>query len=461
MMATKTKKKQIRSEIIDLSLPAVGEMFLQLALTNVDTIMLGRIGSDALAASGLSRQLIGIIAVVLFAVGAGTTALVARYYGGDNYKSASRVANQSLALGMIFSIVVIIFGNLFAGELLELLGAEPEVVKVGIPYMRILTLSVFTKSLMIAGNSILRSCGDTKSPMIATGVINVVNIILNGLLIFGLWIFPRLELVGAGVATVSASAIGAVIVMIILAKNEFGIDISLKGIFTFDLEPVKEIFRIGFPSAMERIGYQGGHVLIVRVIAMLGTVAVATRQVAMTMESFSVMPSFGLSIAATTIVGQKLGSDKKEDARLGAKLANKIGVIATTIVGIIFFVAAEPLARVYTNDPELIAASVVCLRIIAFAEPAKAINMILGGSFRGAGDTKFPMYLTFVGVWIICLPLTYLLGITLDFGLVGIWLAFVADEWLRAIVCIIRFKSDKWMEVEIEELEEEPAEAVN
>jgi putative MATE family efflux protein len=286
--------------------------------------------------------------------------------------------------------------------------------------------------------------------MLATAVMNVINVILNYLLIFGIAFFPKLGIMGAGIATFIARLSGVVIILGVIVIKDFGVKLNLKDIFTIDKVTLKKIFKIGVPSGLEQLAFKGGQLIIVRVIAILGTVAVATRQISLAIETFSTLPSYGLSIAATTLVGQKLGAKSMEEAERGSFIANRFGVLATAVMGLVFYFFSETLAGFYTDDPKLIQEAAFGLRILALAQPAKALNMILCGSFRGAGDTKFPMYLTFIGVWGLALPLTYLLGVQFSLGLAGIWWAMVADEWFRAIACMIRFKSDKWKIVEID-----------
>ncbi|AGB42006.1 putative efflux protein, MATE family [Halobacteroides halobius DSM 5150] len=445
-------QSELKKEIINLSVPAIGEMFLQLALINADTIMLGRLGGVALAAAGLSKQLAGINTIILFAIATGTTALVARYVGAKDYSLASKVVNQSILIGLLLGGLIFGVGFFLASVSLKLLGAKPEVLNLGVDYLKIILSSVIPAALMIIGNSVLRAGGDTKSPMIVTGVINIINIVGNYLLIFGIGVLPKLGLIGAGVATLVARSVGVGIVIWRLVNNQFGIELNYKQILKFDFKVLKQILRIGIPSAFERFAFKGGQLVIMRVIAILGTVAVATRQIALSIETFSILPSYGLSIATTTLVGQKLGAKRDDEAKEGSLLANKFGILATLVLGGLFFLFPKQLARIYTSDPKLIPKAALCLQILALAQPAKALNMILGGTFRGAGDTKFPMYLTFIGVWGLSLPLTYLLGVKLSLGLVGIWLAMVVDEWFRALVCIYRFNTNKWNRVELNQL---------
>ena len=446
------QSSELREEIFRLSLPAVGEMMLHLLLINADTLMIGQLSasSAALAAVGLSKQISGITTILLFAIATGTIALVSRYIGAKDYKSATKVANQSLLIGFVLSTAILIIGITFAEQFLQLLGAEPEVLAVGTGYLKLIFASLLPSGLMIIGGNIVRGCGDTKFPMIATAIMNIINIFLNWLLIFGIAFFPKLGILGAGIATLFARLMGVIIILAVIKIKDLGVKLNLKHIFSFDKITLNKIFKIGIPSGLERLAFKGGQLVVVRVIAILGTVAVATRQISLAMETFSTLPSYGLSIAATTLVGQKLGADDDSEAQEGSLLASKFGVLATIIMGLIFYFFAERLAGFYTDDPQLIQEAAFSLRILALAQPAKALNMILGGSFRGAGDTKFPMYLTFIGVWLLALPLTYFLGVYFSFGLAGVWWAMVADEWFRAIVCIFRFQSGKWKQINIE-----------
>ena len=430
--------------IFFLAWPAVVTMMLQMVVGLADTAMAGRLGPAALAAVGLGRQFMFFAFAIVGGLATGTTALIAQHYGRGEKQEAFALARQSLMAGTILSILISLLGFFFAEEFLAVMGASPKVIGLGSQYIKIVFGGLITVFNLFLINAAFRGAGDTKTPMFILALINVINIGVNYLLIFGIGPFPRMGVPGAAVGTVFSRFLGTAIGWGLLFSGKWRIEFSLKDSFLPHLQRIRRIFTVGSPAAMERLVRSITQVVFMGIITHLGTLAVAASQVALRAESFSFMPGFGMAIAATTLVGQNIGADLHKRAEKAAYRTVSIAISFMTLMAVAFFFFPEAFISLFTTDEKVIELAVPCLRIVAISEPPLALNMVLAGGMRGASDTRFPMYVTIAGSWFIRLPLAYFLAYPAGLGLLGAWVAMTVDISIRGIIIFFRFRSGKW-----------------
>ncbi len=442
-------KKHIRSKVIFLSLPALLNMFLISFVGIADMIMVGRLGPSAISAVGMVNQPNFLIISVFMALTVGTTALVARFVGARDIRSAKNVAKQSLVVSIFFGIGISMFLYTFAPQIERAMGAEPDVLILGITYMRIISIGMpFNVIAMIIG-AILRGSGDMRTPLIADTIANFINIVGNYILIFGKLGAPALGVAGAGIATSIARFISMLILLYVLYNEKTIVKLSFKESYCLNSSIIKRILNIGIPSAVEQFVLRSGQLAFVRIIAELGTVPFATHQIAMNIQSLSFMPGQAFSMAATTLVGQLLGAKKPDIAEESARQTRLVGMMVAGITAFIIFFFGRYLIMLYTNNMDIIEQGRVCLRIIAAIQPAQSTQFILAGALRGAGDTRFPLYSTMLGMWGMRVVLSYLFVIVFNWGLTGAWLAIAFDQVVRAIIIYSRFNSGKWKSMKV------------
>jgi putative MATE family efflux protein len=422
-------------------------MLLQMVVGIADIAMVGRLGADELAAVGLGRQLVFIFQGLISGLSVGTTALIARYIGAKEREKAVRVGEQSVLFGTILSLTIGLVGVLYSKNFLQFLGAESTVVSLGYDYLQIMFLGMSTVFITFVINAIFRGAGDTKTPMYLMAFINTMNIILNYFLIFGIWKFPFLGVRGAALATVFSRGTGILIGLYLLLTGVKGF--RLRFHLSLDFTVIKKIITIGLPASGERIINSSAGIIYTMIIVSFGTYAVAAHQVAIRSESFSFMPGFGFAIAATTLVGQNLGALKEKRAEKCAYESLKIAVIIMSLMGLLFFVFPEYFVRLFTNEPDVISAAIPCLMIIAVTEPMLGIVFVLAGSLRGAGDTTSPLIITGISLWLVRLPLAYVLGVTLGMGLTGAWIAMSVETAVRGALIFLRFRMGKWKKITV------------
>ena len=442
--------KNVNRIVFALALPAIIEMLLQLTVGIADTAMVGRLGAEALAAVGLGNQLLLLLSTILGAIGTGSTALVARHVGAGEYESAGSVAKQAVILAVLIALVsgtiILAFGEQILGFLFR--KTDPGVVALAANYVAIVGLTLAFNYSLILINSVLRGAGDTKTPMRITAIVNLINIVGNFFLIYGIGPFPASGVQGAAAATALAHGCGGVLAFISLLKNP-KIQASFKQPLQIDSQIVKRILNIGVPAAIEQGSMRIGQLCYTMIIASLGTIAYAAHQVALNAESISFNPGFGFALAATTLVGQFLGADKPELAERFGYRSCKMAVIFMSIMGVVFFFFAEPIVGLFTPEPEVIDLAAVCLRIVALSQPALAAQMVFAGGLRGAGDTRGILWITLSGFLVIRVGLTIVLTLMLNLGLIGAWIAMCIDVYYRSLLMWTRFRRGKWKTLKI------------
>lgn len=442
-------KENLNKNIIKLALPAALENVLHMAVFIVDIIMIGRLGTAPVAAVGLAGALSFVIAMIFTALNVGTTALVARSFGAKQKAEAREVAGQSILISLVFGLTISPFIFYFADNILILMSAEEEVVALGSSYLKIVLSFFIFRLIVLTGTSIFRGAGDTFTPMIITLIMNCVNILFNWLLIFGIWIFPRMEVVGAAWATSIAYTVGAVLIFYKLLSRKSILTISFRNIIAVNKSIIKRILRVSLPAALDASLTQMGYLFFIKIIAMLGTVALAAHQIAIRIEALSFMLGFALAVATATIVGQSLGAGKPELARLSMRKNCQIALAMMGFFAFIFLVFAKPMAMVFHPEQDVLALAAYCVMIAALEQPALAIYMVYSGGLRGAGDTLSPMIVTIVGTLCFHLPVAYVFGIVLEWGLPGIWFGAALGWILRAIAVYVLFRRGRWRRIKV------------
>lgn len=441
--------RAIRAKVMSLAGPALVEMSLMTLGMMANMIMVGRLGPWAIAAVGLSNQPIFFIMALFMALNVGTTALVARFVGAHETGRASDAARQTLILTVGLSLVLSALLFVSANPILRLMGAQPEVLGPGVAYFRIASIGLFFTAISMAMSAVLRGAGDMTTPMRVNVVANLVNVAGNAVLIYGLLGFPRWGVAGAAVATAVARLLACVMTLMVVFSGRFVIRFSWRDRYGLDRDLVGRILRVGVPAAAEQLVMRGGQLVFARIVASLGTTIFAAHQIALNVESLSFMPGFAFAMASSTLVGQSLGAHRPELAEACARETRRLGLLVMGAMGVVFFFFGRHIVMLYTNDAQVISEGARVLRLIALAQPALATNFILAGSLRGAGDTQWVLYATFIGIWGVRIGLAYLLAITAGWGLIGAWVAMAFDITVRAILIYGRFTSGRWKEVRV------------
>ncbi len=439
----------LNRQLFQLAWPSLVENLLQTMLGFVDLVFVGQLGPDAIAGVGLGNQLMILLQVAFMGLSVGNQALVARGIGAGDKPDAARIAKQSLVLAVLISVGIAVIGSVASYPIIAVMGATPDVTAIGAAFLRVVSTFSIAMGIMLIGGGTLRGSGDTRSPMVITGLINLINIALDYLLIFGNFGFPQMGAVGSAVATTAARAVGAILVLYVLFKRGSVLKLNLRGGWGFHREAIGRILNIGWPAAAEQVVFQLGFLTFSAVAILLGTDDLAAQQIAFNISNFSILPAFAFGVAALTLVGQNLGARDPARAEASAWQALKSGMVWMCVMGLGFYAFRHFFVAMYTDDPTVTQLGEMCLTFIAFAQPLQAISVILASALRGAGDTRATLVFTFIGVWIVRVAFGYLMGIVFGLGLFGVWLGWIADFLTRAVLIAWRFRGSRWKEVRV------------
>ncbi|NLN07649.1 MAG: MATE family efflux transporter [Firmicutes bacterium] len=455
----------IRKMALALAWPAIMEMMLVTLVQYIDTAMVGNLGEVAIAAVGISNSPMMFLMGLFTALGVGATALVARSIGARDELQAHNAAQQSFLLGGSLALVISVLGFLYAEWVPTLMGAAAEVIPQAGLYLRITSVTFFFHFCSMILSGVLRGAGDTKTPMKVNVLANIINVVFNFLLIYptrtvrvtlptgGTLLMATipgagLGVAGAAAATALARAVAGFFVLYVLIAGKRKVRLSLR-MLRFDLTMIRRILKIGLPASLERLSLSGGQMLFSVVVLSLGTVQYAAHHLAIVAESISYMPGFGFSMAATTLTGQGLGAGKPKLAEAYGYITCRLAVAVMGVMGLLFFFGGHLFIRCFTADPEIVRYGARALRLVAFAQIPFAVQIVLAGALRGAGDTVWPLVIGAASMWCIRLVFAWFLVNRMGLGLAGAWFAMVLDLWVRGILTLLRFRSGRWQKVAV------------
>lgn len=434
-----------------LSWPIVLQNVLQTTMGLVDLRMVNHLGHEAIAAVGIGRQVIMIVMVMVLAIQAGATAVIARKLGERDNKNAESAAGQAILMVILFAAFFTPIGIVSSGFLLWLMGAESAVQALGVPYMQVFfaTLVFFMGNFMV--KAIFHGTGNTKTPLYINIIMNLFNFVANLFLIYGIGFFPELGVTGAALGTALSRFVGMSLGIYALNAGENLVKLRLRSVFKFSLAEMKEILRIGTPTALQGVSRNLSTLLLVSMVTRTaaGSYAAAAFPIGMKVNQLAIMPGLAIGQAATTMVGMNLGNKDSDRAEESGWMAAKVGCGLMTTIALINFIMAPHILRFFTNEPEVVEIGSQFIRIIAVSEPFHAIGAVLSKGMQGAGYTMVPFYLTTLSWLIIRVPLAYLLAFPMAFQSTGVWISMNLTYVLQAVLVAIAFKRGRWKETKL------------
>lgn len=439
----------IKKAIVLLAIPMILELSLESVFAIVDIFFVGKLGKNAIATVGLTELSITIVYSVAMGLGTAATAVVARRIGEKDPDAAAHAGMQSLLIAMIITIVVSVLGIVFAPNILQLMGAEPDVVKEGAGFTRIMLGGSIVIIMLFLINGIFRGAGDASMAMRSLWIASILNIILCPTLINGYGPFPQLGLTGAAIATTIGRGTGVLYQCYHLFNGKGIIKIKSRH-FKWNLPVIKNLVQVASPATLQFIIQSGGWIALGIIVAKTGgTEASAGYQVAIRNVVFFILPAWGLSNAAATLVGQNLGAKQPERAEQSVLLATKYNAIFMALVMFIFLLLASPIINLFTKEQAVRHYGALALQIIGSGYIFYGIGMVMIQALNGAGDTKTPTWLNFFGFWLFQIPLALLLAKGFNLGPVGAFWGVPIAETAIAIAAFILFKRGKWKEIKV------------
>ena len=431
-----------------LAWPVIVNLLSEATVGLADTLMVGRLGADAVAAVGVGTQVLGSVTVVTTAVCTGTVALVARHVGAGESRQARHVAGQSIVAALALACLAIIPVLAWTSPLVRLFGVTPAVVEQSVAFTRLILLAIPGLAVLFAVSSALRAAGDTRTPMAIGLVVNVVNVALNYVLIFGRFGIPPLGVRGSALASALACTLGAAIGFVLLVGGRLRLHVR-----TGDFRPHRHVLarlaRIGVPTGVEQLAMQIGFLVYLVFASHHGTAAVAAYFIGVRILALSFLPGIGFATAAAALVGQSLGAGDPRRAEEAGIAATRMAVLMMSSMGLVLFLFAGPIARLFVDDAAVIEDTRWFIYMLALCQPLMAVDYALGGALRGAGDTRFPLAALFAGLYGVRLAFAWIVTHLLQLGTPWLWAALIGDYAMRALLKTWRFRGRGWQHLRV------------
>ncbi|MCP2044399.1 MATE family efflux transporter [Pontibacter sp. HSC-36F09] len=438
----------IRSSIVLLAVPMILEMMMESLFAVVDIFFVGKLGPNALATVGLTETVLMVIYSVGMGVSIAATALVARRIGEKNYHEAGNVTYQLLVTGVVLALLMGLLATWFAADMLTLMGADAALLETGLRYAQIIFAGNLVIIMLFLINGIFRGAGQPHLAMRALWLANGANIVLDPLLIFGIGSFDGLGLEGAAWATTIGRSVGVVYQLYHLLNGKHLLKVGRDNL-VISLAMIKRILAVSSGGMGQYLIDSASWIFLTRIIAEFGSSALAGYTIAFRLIVFALLPAWGLSSAAATLVGQNLGARKAKRAELAVWLTAKYNVIFMAAVTLLFLFFGEYLAAFFATDKAVIAVASEALRIITLGYVFFGLGMVMVQAFNGAGDTRTPSIINILVLWLIEIPLAYLLSKIFGFGVTGIFLAIAFCHSFHALVSWWLFRRGTWKAVKV------------
>lgn len=435
----------MKQKLLSLTWPIFLESFFFMLLGSVDVFMLGKYSDNAAGAIGVVNQVVGLSGLIFTIITTGTAIICAQYIGAKKSdEEISKLIGAALQVNAFFGIVMSIIMVVFSEELLHFMKLEEELFNEGIEYMNIVGGFVFVQAIVNTFSAVLRSYGKTKMCMINTLCMNLLNIGMNYMLIFGHGPFPEMGAKGAAVSTTISKVI-VLFVLGIYALKTVAKNLKIKHVISFQKEELKKILNLGLPSAGETISYNLARIMITRVVSTIGSVAVITNTYVSTITNYNYLFAVAIAQGTSIMIGWKVGAGKKDEAYKLCLNSFFKGFSLSMVITACCLIFGKYILGYFTDSEEIIKLGVIIFALDFINEAGRSANLIIIGALRAAGDVRFPVIIGILSNWFIAVLLSYVFGIVFDMGFVGVWLALGIDEVIRGIIMFIRWKNKKWI----------------
>ncbi|MDC6364475.1 MULTISPECIES: MATE family efflux transporter [Flavobacteriaceae] len=438
----------IRKAIFMLSIPMILEMLMESIFALVDIAYVSKVSVNAVATIGLTESVITLIYALAIGLSMAATAVVARRIGEKDVQGARIAAVQAIGLGVVVSIVLGIVGILYAKEILALMGGEPDLIEEGYGYTKFLIGGNITIMLLFLINAIFRGAGDASIAMWTLVLSNGLNIILDPIFIFGLGPIPEYGVMGAGIATNIGRGTAVLFQLGVLFFGWSKIKLAVRDL-VFNLKVMANLVKVSLGGIAQFLIGTSSWVFLMRIMSEFGSEVLAGYTIAIRVMMFTLMPSWGMSNAAATLVGQNLGAKQPERAEVSVWKTGKYNAYFMGLVSLVYLIFAKSIISWFNATPNVVENGALCLQIIALGYVFYAYGMVLTQAFNGAGDTQTPTKINFFSFWLFQLPIAYVAALVLGWGAKGVFIAITSAEVLLAVLAMIWFKKGNWKQVQV------------
>ena len=440
------ENRKLIKNIFQITLPAVFDLLAQTLIMALDMKMVSSLGPSAISSVGVGTAGMYALIPALIAVATGTTALLSRAYGADNKLDGKKAFAQSFFIAVPLGIILTIIFLIFSEQIINLVGNAKDMnLSDAILYQNMTVIGFPFLGVSIATFYAFRAMGENKIPMIGNTLALVLKVILNFLLIY----LFKWGIFGAALSTTLTRLFSAIfsIYLVFWSKKNW-ISLELKDL-KFDYFTSKRILKVGIPAAVEQLGLRIGMLIFEMMVISLGNLSYAAHKIALTAESISFNLGFAFSFAASALVGQELGKGSSQKALKNGYICTIIAMIVMSTFGLLFFIMPQFLVSLFTKDKDVIELATMALKIVSICQPFSGASMVLAGALRGAGDTKSVLLITYLGIFLVRIPITYLFLDVLNFGLAGAWIVMTIDLVIRSSLAFYIFRRGKWKYLQV------------
>jgi putative MATE family efflux protein len=442
-MSTEKSTQLRKAGLFAITWPIFIEQLSHILPGIVDTFMVSHLGDGAVAGLAVANQIVGFFIILFSFIGIGTTVVLTHFLGAADRAGADRVAATAVGINFWLGVAVSVLIWGFSGDMLRLLHLPPALMPYAQPFLALMGGTLFLESLNIAFGSVLRAHGHTREAMLIAIGMNVLNLALNTVLIFGLLGFPKMGVVGAALSTV-ISRLVACLALAWVVRHQLQIRVRLRWLTQFSRDVIGRILHIGIPAAGENLCWQASFMVITYFVGQMGEMQLATFSYAMQLSMIMMMLGISIGIGTEIMIGHMVGAGQTEEAYRQLLRSLRVG-LGVTIISTCCVVALAPwLFGMFTKNAAIIAGGVLLLKVSLILEPGRTFNLVVINSLRATGDARFPVLMGMLSMWGVAVPLAWLLGLHLGWGLIGIWIAFTCDEWVRGLSMYARWKSRVW-----------------
>lgn len=426
-----------------LAIPMMLEMSMEAVFAVVDIAFVSRLGTDAVAAVGITEALITVLYAVAIGLGMGVTAMVSRRIGAKDADAAAQVTGQAIWIGAVLATIIGVAGSLFAADLLRLMGASASVIETGAGFTSVLLGGSASILFLFLLNAAFRGAGDAPVALRALTLANAINIVLDPCLIFGVGPFPELGVTGAAVATTIGRGIGVAYLAYYLFSDNGRLRLKPRHLVVVP-QLIKRLILISIGGVGQFLIATSSWIAIMRIVAIYGSAPIAAYTISLRLIEFAILPAWGLGNAAATLVGQNLGAGKPARAEQSVWKAAKYNVVFMSVLGACLLIFAPNIVGWFSSEADILRYGTNCLRIMGIGYPAYAAGMIVIQALNGAGDTRTPSIMNFICFWVIQIPVAYWLATSVGIGPNGVFVAIVVSETLLTIIALLVFRGGAW-----------------
>ncbi len=430
--------------LLAIAWPIFIEQTLRILIGTVDTFMVSHVSDGAVAALGIAHQFVVLALICFNFIGIGASVIISHHVGANDRAGAEKIVITSIAVNTWIGLIASVIAFVFAAPLLRLMQLPPELMPYALPFLTMMGGTLFMEAMNTSIGAALRAHGHTRDAMVVTVIQNVLNIAGNCVLLFGLFGAPRMGVTGVALSSV-ASRVVATIILLILLDRRLRLKLRAGDFFELPLARLKRILHIGLPAAGENMSWWVSMMVITSFAARMGGDSLATMTYTMNVQRLVILFSLALGLGTEILIGRLIGAGDFEEAYRQVLKSVRTGLLIATGAILLVVAFAEPLLGLFSHNAAIVAGGVWLLRLSILYEPGRVFNIVIINALRATGDARFPLQIAACSQWLLSVPLCWFFGLTLGWGLTGIWVAMMIEEWLRGLLMYRRWKRRDWL----------------